>query len=65
MKKLVVDLDLCEGNGICMSLAPEAFNVGDDDKATIVIEHPDQVLLPRIERAIERCPRGALSLQGE
>ena len=62
MKKLVVDLDLCEGNAVCMQLVPEVFEVSDDDKAILLSEHPEPALLPKVERAVERCPRGALSL---
>ena len=29
--RVVVDFDLCESNALCMGLAPEVFEVRDDD----------------------------------
>ena len=29
--KVVVDFDLCESNAVCMAVAPEVFEVRDDD----------------------------------
>ena len=29
--RVVVDLDACEGNARCMDVAPEIFELGDDD----------------------------------
>ena len=29
--KIVVDFDLCESNAICMQIAPDLFEVRDDD----------------------------------
>jgi len=60
--KLVVDLDLCEGNARCVRLAPSIFEVGDDDKVRLLITQPDGALREKAEAAVAVCPRQALSL---
>ena len=62
MKKLVVDYELCEANAVCMKLLPEVFRVDDDDKLHLLVEQPADELLPKVEHAVRRCPKGALSL---
>ncbi len=60
--KIVVDYDLCEGNAMCMKLCPEVFEVRDDDRAHLLIERPAEDLRAKVEAAVRRCPRQALSL---
>ena len=60
--KVNVDFDLCESNAICMGIAPEVFEVRDDDFLYILNEHPDEPLHERVRLAAERCPRQAISL---
>lgn len=60
---VVVDTALCEGNAVCMNVAPEVFVVGDDDLARVLVDPPDESLRPKIELAVRRCPRQALSLK--
>jgi ferredoxin len=61
--RIVVDKDLCEGNAVCMKVAPEVFVVGDDDQARILIERPDEDLREKVEAAVRRCPRQAIALR--
>jgi ferredoxin len=61
--KIVVDYELCEGNAVCMKLAPEVFVVGDDDRAHLVNPTPGEELRAKVEAAVRRCPRQALSIQ--
>jgi ferredoxin len=60
--RVVVDADQCEGNARCMKLCPEVFRVGEDDRVEILIERPDESLRAKVERAVEKCPRQALSI---
>ena len=60
--KIVVDYDLCEGNAMCMKLCPEVFEVRDDDRTHLLIERPAEDLRAKVEAAVRRCPRQALSL---
>lgn len=60
--RVVVDLELCEGNGECQKVAPTVFAVGDDDRAHLLVARPDATLRPALEAAVRRCPRQALAL---
>jgi ferredoxin len=62
MMRLIVDRDLCEGHAQCMKAAPEVFHVGDDDYAEVLVPEPGPELLAKVEEAIRRCPRSAVSL---
>lgn len=61
--RIVVDHDLCEGNAVCVRVAPEVFTVGDDDQASVLLENPPESQRPNIEAAVARCPRQALALR--
>lgn len=60
--KVVVDFDLCESNAVCMDVAPEVFEVRDDDFLYILQDEPDESLREKVETAVERCPKQAISL---
>nr|WP_067563191.1 ferredoxin [Nocardia acidivorans] len=60
--KVIVDRDLCVGNGLCESIAPEVFEVGDDGIASIAPAElsPDGMAMART--AVDSCPSRALRL---
>jgi ferredoxin len=60
--KVVVDMDLCEGNAMCMGSAPEVFQV-NGDKVTVVQQQPGDELRHKVEDAVRACPTQALSLE--
>ena len=59
--RVVVDRDRCEGNAICVGIAPDLFELDDDDYVTVTTNPipADEVALA--EQAIADCPRAALS----
>jgi ferredoxin len=61
--RVVVDYDLCESNAVCMAVAPEVFEVDDDDNLNLLQEEPPEDLRPKVEEAVRRCPKQALSIQ--
>jgi ferredoxin len=61
--KIVVDRGLCEAHGVCMSIEPEIFDLGDDDLLVLLEETPPEAKRAAIEEAVIRCPRQALTLQ--
>ena len=61
--KVVVDRGLCEAHGVCMSIEPTVFDLGDDDELVILDAAPEESKRPAIDQAVIRCPRQALSIQ--
>ena len=60
--RIVVDYDLCESNAICMQIAPEVFEVRDDDFLYVLNETPDESMRERMEESVQRCPKQAISI---
>ena len=61
--RVVVDLNQCEANGLCMGVAPEVFDLTDDDELILLQERPDESLRERVEEAVRQCPRQAISIE--
>lgn len=61
--RVVVDFDACESNAVCMRLAPEVFEVREDDFLYILQEHPPEDLRADVEEAVLRCPKRAITLE--
>ena len=67
--RIVVDLQLCQGHGMCEDSAPEVFRVvesGDGTYSHVEILAPEPVasLHPVVEEAVRFCPTRALSIEG-
>ena len=60
--KVVVDFDLCESNAVCMAVAPEVFEVRDDNFLYVLQENPPDDLRPRVEEAVRQCPKQAIGI---
>ena len=65
MKKVKVDFDLCESNAICEALAPEVFEVDDDDFLQILDDRVTDENLSLVEQAVASCPKSAISIVDE
>jgi ferredoxin len=61
--RVVVDFDVCESNAICMGVAPEVFEVRDDDFLYVLQEHPPEELRVKVEAAVRGCPKQAISIE--
>jgi ferredoxin len=60
-----VDRVLCEANAVCCGLAPQVFELDDDENLMVLVPDTDDLApeqLQRVEKAVERCPKNALSL---
>jgi ferredoxin len=62
MLRVVVDLMKCESNGLCVAQAPQVFGLTDDDELQVLNETPAVDQLAAVERAVQMCPKQALSL---
>ena len=60
--KIVVDYDLCESNAVCMAIAPDIFEVRDDDFLYVLNEEPGEEDRSRVEECVQRCPKQAISI---
>ncbi|CAB4762665.1 unannotated protein [freshwater metagenome] len=60
--RIVVDYDLCESNAICMQVAPDIFEVRDDDFLYVLNDTPEDEARERCEEAVNRCPKQAIKL---
>jgi ferredoxin len=65
MKKIKVDLDMCEGHGRCYAIAPEVLQPFDDhghaEFTGVGVDENDAAAMKRAEQAIQSCPESALS----
>lgn len=58
--RLRVDPRLCEGHALCIDLAPEVFDLGDDEVAS-PDPTPPQRLWGQVKAAVDACPRQAIT----
>jgi ferredoxin len=63
--RVVVDMSQCESNGLCMGIAPDIFELDDDDNLTVLNETPDESDRDRILEAVRVCPKQAISIEEE
>ena len=63
--RVVVNVSQCEANGLCMGVVPEVFDLTDADELVLLDAHPDESLRSRVEEAVRRCPRQAISIETE
>jgi ferredoxin len=59
-----IDTDLCTGHGICESILPAVFEVGNDGQVHLRDVALTEDLRAQLETAVAGCPSQALSLDG-
>ena len=60
--KIKVDIDLCESNAMCEALAPDVFELDDDDFLQLKTDQVTPENEERVRQAVAACPRAAISL---
>jgi ferredoxin len=60
--KIQVDYDLCESNALCEAMAPEVFEVDDNDDLQLKTGETTDENIESVKRAVAACPRAAISL---
>ena len=63
--RVSVDIDLCQGHGVCESEAPTVFELGKNPQVTILDARPDESLRSEVEAAVRFCPTSALRITEE
>jgi ferredoxin len=62
--KIKIDFDLCESNALCEAMAPDVFELDDDDYLQLKTEETTPENIDAVKRAVAACPRAAISLEG-
>lgn len=61
--RATVDPEVCEGHALCMTCAPQIFDMGYDDEHAFVTDTPiTDDLLPGVREAVSQCPTQAITL---
>lgn len=58
--RVEVDHDRCEGNAVCVGIAPDLFDLDDQEYAVVKADPVPAVEEAVAEQAIVECPRAAL-----
>jgi ferredoxin len=58
--RVEVDHDRCEGNAVCLGIAPDLFDLDDDDYAVVKVDEVPADQEQLAEQSIAECPRAAL-----
>ena len=61
--RIRVDFDLCESNALCEAMAPDVFELDDDDYLQLRTEETTPENVEAVKRAVAACPRAAISLE--
>jgi ferredoxin len=61
--KILLDENKCSSLGMCESVSPDHFEVGDDGSLKILNPEPDESDRALIEEAVAACPTGALRIE--
>jgi ferredoxin len=61
--KVLVDMNLCQSHGECVAVAPDVFELGEDDVLRWK-EDVDESRRTEMEEAVEVCPMMAIRLEG-
>lgn len=64
-KKIHVDFEICESNAVCMGLAPEVFDLDDQDYLHVLQEEVTPENEALVREAVRQCPRQAISITDE
>ena len=60
--RIVLDTALCSSFGMCVSLAPDLFEIGDETHVTLIMAEPPAPRYEAAEDACSACPKQALSV---
>jgi len=60
--RVMVDLDLCQGHGVCESEAPTVFELAKRETVLVLDTTPPEAARPEVEAAVRYCPTHALTI---
>ncbi len=62
--RILADRSVCEGIGMCESMDPDRFEVGDEDVVDVLDAEPPEEARDDVAAAVDACPVAALRLEG-
>jgi len=62
--RITVDFDRCQSNALCMSTAPDVFEVRDDGYLYVLVEEPGDEHRDAVTLAARLCPTQAITVEG-
>jgi ferredoxin len=60
--KVQVDMNLCQSHGECVLVAPDVFELGDDDVLVWQEQVPDE-RRSAVQDAVDACPMMAIRIE--
>jgi ferredoxin len=61
--KAVVDDTLCSGCAVCSDVAPDVFEMNDNDVAQVKVDPIPEDFEDAARDAVDGCPSGAITLE--
>lgn len=61
--RIKADFDLCESNAVCVGMAPDVFDLDDDDYLVILDDEVPADREAEMRQVVASCPKSALSLE--
>jgi ferredoxin len=62
--RVIVDLDACAAHGDCVVVAPEIFDLGEDDEVVTLLQaEPPDHLRSKAQAAVDACPMAAIRIE--
>lgn len=62
MERITADARACQGYGNCISVAPDVFDMDEDDKVVVRVEKVRDADRTHVEEAVGGCPMQALRI---
>ncbi|MBN0974942.1 ferredoxin [Gordonia sp. JH63] len=60
--RIKADFDLCESNAICVGMAPDFFDLDDNDYLVILQEDIPADRVEELRQVAANCPKSALTV---
>lgn len=61
--KAFVDPDVCMGCGVCEGIAPDVFQMNEDNVAVVLLNPIPANLEADVRDAMDQCPEQAISIE--
>lgn len=60
--RVLINSKLCRGCGLCESIAPEIFEIGEGMHAWVIMDPVPEKKRVRVDEAIKECPEEAITI---